>query len=119
MSPAPAERPAVQPIISGRGVVLTPAFKAIVQRKFAKVARLLPLVLDARVTCAAEKFRRTVRLTLRGRRRTFSSVATAGDLLAAVDEALEVVSRQVRDEKARRRRVRRRAPGPPPGRDVA
>lgn len=102
----------MQVIISGRGVVLTPAFKALVERKLGKLHRLLPEPLaPARVVCTAEKFRRTVRLTARGRRRSFAGVATAGDLLAAVDTAVEAVRRQVRGAKTRRRQARGRGPG--------
>jgi len=99
----------MQLIMSGRGMVLTPSFKALVARKLNKLARLGPRILDARVICAVEKFRRTVRLTLRARRRTFSAAATAGDLLAAVDAAVGTLSRQVSEEK-RRRRARLHSP---------
>jgi hypothetical protein len=51
----------MQVIISGRGVVLTPAFKTLVEGKVTKLARVLPRMLDARVVCEAEKFRRTAR----------------------------------------------------------
>ncbi|OLC39270.1 MAG: ribosomal subunit interface protein [Candidatus Rokubacteria bacterium 13_1_40CM_4_69_5] len=102
----------MQVIISGRGVLLTPGFKALVERKVTKLARVLPKVLDARVVCAAEKFRRTARLTLRAQRRTFSSEATAGDLVTAVDDAVEALGRQVREDKDRRRQHKGRAGRP-------
>jgi ribosomal subunit interface protein len=106
----------MQLIMNGHGVVLTPSLKRRVARKLDKLWRRLPLVLDARVTCAAEKFRRTVRLTLRTRRRTFATVATAADLEAALDAAVDTVSRQVRDARDRRRRLARRpAPRPAAG----
>ncbi|MBI4637340.1 MAG: ribosome-associated translation inhibitor RaiA [Candidatus Rokubacteria bacterium] len=94
----------MQVIISGRGVVLTPSFKALVERKVARLTRVLPQILKARVMCTSEKFRRSVRLTLSARRRTFSGAATTDDLAAAVDEALEALRRQVREDKNRRRR---------------
>ncbi|MGH7324299.1 MAG: HPF/RaiA family ribosome-associated protein [Candidatus Rokuibacteriota bacterium] len=93
----------MQVIISGRGVVLTPTFKAMVERKIGKLSRLRPAALDARVVCEAKKIRRTVRLTVRARRRSFAGVATAGDLLAAVDAAVAAVRRQVSEDKDRRR----------------
>jgi ribosomal subunit interface protein len=103
----------VRLIWSGRGVVLGPAFKRAVARKLERLARPLPGITDARVTCTAEKFRRTVRLILRSRRRTFTGRASAADMLAAVDGAIEVVRRQARDAKdrgeLRRARRRRRA----------
>ena len=93
----------MQLIISGRGVVLTTAFKDTVTGKVAKLAPLLPTVVGARATFTAEKFRRTVRLTLTARRRVFASTATAADLTAAVDEAVAGLAHQVRRAKDRRR----------------
>jgi putative sigma-54 modulation protein len=98
----------MQVIWSARGVVLTPAFKTLVERKVARLARLLPGVVDARVVCEAEKFRRTARLSLRAHHGTFASAATAGDLLAAVDQAVEAIRRQAREDKDRRRPVKGR-----------
>ena len=93
-------------IISGRGLVLTPFFRAQVERKVTRLSRLLPKLLDARVVCEAEKFRRTARLVVRAKRHTFSAEATAADLAAAVDEALEAVDRQIRTAKDRRQRAK-------------
>jgi putative sigma-54 modulation protein len=113
-------RPPFPVILSGRGLRLTPAFKALVDDKLARLARLLPQVLDARVVCTAEKFRRTVRITLRARRGTFASEATADEQTTALDEAVEALRRQTREAKERRTvskgRTPRRAgePVPPP-----
>jgi putative sigma-54 modulation protein len=93
----------MQVIISRRGVVLTPAVKALVERKVSKLARLLPRSPDARVVCQAEKFRRIARVTVRVKRRAYASEATAGDVLAAVDAAVDALRRQVRKDKGRRR----------------
>ena len=109
----------MQLIISGRGVVLTREFKDAVTDKVAKLTPLLPALVEARATFTAEKFRRTVRLTLTARRNVFSSTATAGDLTAAVDEAVAGLARQVRRAKDRRRlaprRLTRAARRRPPG----
>ncbi len=95
-------------IISGRGLVLTPEFKALVERKVAKLDRVLRGRVAARVVCEAEKFRRTARLTVRVRRRTLTGEATAADLLVAVEDALDALRRQARETKERRRRSRGR-----------
>ena len=95
-------------IINGRGLVLTPEFKTLIERKVGRLARLLPGRVEARVVCEAEKFRRTARLTVRLRRRTLTGGATAVDLLAAVDDALDAIRRQARETKERRRRSRGR-----------
>jgi ribosomal subunit interface protein len=93
----------MQLIISGRGVVLTRAFKDAVTGKIAKLTPLLPSLVEARATFSAEKFRRTVRLTLTAKHRVFSSTGTAVDLTAAVDAAVAGLARQVRRAKDRRR----------------
>jgi ribosomal subunit interface protein len=93
----------MQLIISGRGVVLTRAFKDAVTDKVAKLGPLLPSLIEARATFSAEKSRRTARLTLTARRRVFSSSATAGELTTAMDAAVAGLARQVRRAKDRRR----------------
>jgi len=106
-------RPAAGPppvMLSGRGVTLPPAFKTLIEQKLARLSRVLPQVLDAKVVCTGEKFRRTVRVTLRARRRTFASEATADDLATAFDEAVEAVRRQSREAKERRTVSKGRTP---------
>jgi ribosomal subunit interface protein len=98
----------MQVIISGRGVVLTRTFKDAVSGKIAKLAPLVPSLIEARATFSAEKFRRTVRLTLTAKRRVFSAAATAGELPAAVDTAIASLAHQVRQAKDRRRLAPRR-----------
>lgn len=93
---------AVELILSGRGVVLTPDVKSLVKDKIGRLSRVLPQILDARVVCVAEKFRRTVRISLRARRHTFASEATANDIATALDEAVEALRRQARSAKDRR-----------------
>jgi ribosomal subunit interface protein len=107
-------------VLSGRGVSLTPALKTRVAGKLARLGRTLQ-ILDARVVCTAEKFRRTVRITLRARRRTFASQATAPDLATAVEGAIDALRRQLREAKARRTVSKGRAPRrrPPPVEPVA
>jgi ribosomal subunit interface protein len=112
----------MQLIISGRGLSLSTAFKDAVTAKVAKLAPLLPRVIEARATFTAEKFRRTARLTLISTRHVFSSAATAGDLGTAVDEAVDNLAHQVRRAKDRRRlgpRRLTRAAQRRPGEEVA
>jgi ribosomal subunit interface protein len=90
-------------IISGRGIALDRDFKDAVTRKVARVGRLLPALIEARATFSAEKFRRTVRLTLTARHKVFSTTATDGDLMTAVDSAVARLDHQVRRAKDRRR----------------
>ncbi|MBI3635963.1 MAG: ribosome-associated translation inhibitor RaiA [Candidatus Rokubacteria bacterium] len=90
-------------ILSARGVTLTPAIKSLVVRKLAKLERVLPRIIDAKVVCSGEKFRRNVSLTLRARRRIFVTRATAPDLTAAVEAAVVAARHQVQEAKDRRR----------------
>ena len=89
-------------ILSGRGVAVTPALRTLVEAKLARLTRLMPEIVAARVVCEAEKFRRSARITLRARRRTFASEATAGDLTTALDEAIDALKHQARQAKDRR-----------------
>ena len=98
----------MQLIISGRGVVLTPSFRALVERKVEKLTRGGAAPLAVRVTCGSQRFQRTVRLAVRARRRSFSCVASADHLLAAVEGAIDVLCRQMREARMRRRRARTR-----------
>ena len=105
-------------IISGHGVALTPAFRQMVERKVGKLARILPKIIEAKVMLSAEKYRRTAHITLVAKRRIFSSEETARDLTAAVDFAVDALTRQVRQVKDRLRerkpRASRRRSGPRP-----
>ena len=96
-------------VISRRGVTLTPALKTLIDGKLSRLGRALPDILEARVVCTAEKFRRTVRITLRTRRRTFASEATTPDLATAVDIAIDAIRRQTREARKRRTAAKARA----------
>ncbi len=94
-------------IISGHGVSITPAFRAMVERKVGKLSRILPKIIEAKVMLAAEKYRRTAQLTLLAKGKLFRSEETAADLAAAVDLAIDALTRQVRQVKDR---IRERKP---------
>ena len=94
--------------ISGRGVVLTPSFRLLIERKVEKLARGATPPLAVRVTCVSQRFEQTVRLVARARRRSFSGQASADHLLAAVEGAIDRLSRQMREARTRRRRARAR-----------
>jgi ribosomal subunit interface protein len=104
----------MQLIISGRGVVLTPTFRSLIERKVEKLARGGTRPLAVRVTCASQRFEQTVRLVTRTRRRSFSCQASADHLLTAVEGAVDRLSRQMREARTRRRRSRRSPAGEHP-----
>ncbi len=93
----------MQVIISGRGVVIPAAFRARVSQKVQKLARILPKIHEAKVVLSAEKYRRTAEVTLLGKGKVFHSEETAPDLAAAVDLAVDALTRQVRQTKDRLR----------------
>lgn len=99
----------MQCIISGRGVSVSPAFRAAVERKIVKLAKILPKILEAKVMLSAAKYRRIAEITLLAKRKIFRSAETASDLVAAVDLAVETLTRQVRQEKDRLRQRKLRA----------
>lgn len=109
-------------IISGRGVVITPTFKARVDQKVQKLSRILPKIREAKVVLSAEKYRRIAEVTLLGKGRALHSKETAPEMTAAVDLAVDALSRQVRRTKDRLRQKTRPASArrTPPGilRDV-
>jgi putative sigma-54 modulation protein len=91
----------MQVIISTRGMTVSKTYKDAVSRKLAKLERLLPKIVEAKIVLSKEKHRRTAGLTLIAKHRTFRSEETADDLAAAVDKAVEALQRQVREIKDR------------------
>ncbi len=93
----------MQVIISGRGLVIPAAFRQRVSQKVQKLARILPKIHEAKVVLSAEKYRRTAEVTLLGKWKIFHSEETAPDLAAAVDLAVDALTRQVLQTKDRLR----------------
>jgi putative sigma-54 modulation protein len=88
-------------IISARGLTVSPTYRAQLQERIEKVARLSPKPIEARVVLTKERNRRTAGVTLVAKHHTFRSGETALDLAAAVDAALTALTRQVRQLKDR------------------
>jgi len=97
----------MQLIVSGRGVVLTPSVRSLIERKVEKLERGGTRPLAVRVTCASQRSEQTVR----ARRRNFACQASADHLLTAVEGAVEMLCRQMREARTRRRRSRRSPAG--------
>jgi len=104
--------------ISGRGVVLSPAFRRRVEAKVARAARFLPKTSEARVVLELERYRHLAEVTLQAKGATLHAEGEAGDFYAAVDLAVENLARQARRRKDRirarkpRRARRSGSPGP-------
>jgi putative sigma-54 modulation protein len=88
-------------IISARGLTVSPTYRAHLQERIEKIARLSPKATEARVVLARERNLRTAGVTLVAKLHTFRSEETAPDLAAAVDAALAALTRQVRQLKDR------------------
>jgi putative sigma-54 modulation protein len=93
----------MQVLISARGLTISATYRARLQDRVEKVARLSPKPIEARVVLTKERNRRTAALTLLAKHHTFRSEETALDLSAAVDAALAALARQVRQLKDRLR----------------
>ncbi len=100
--------------LSGRGVGVSAALRRRVETKVAKVARLLPKALEARIVLGLERHRHLAELTLQAKGTTLRAEAAASDFYAAVDLAADNLERQVRRRKdrirARKPRLSRRVP---------
>ena len=103
-------------IINARGLTVSPSYRAQLQERIEKVARLSPKATEARVVLSKERNRRTAGVTLVAKLHTFRSEETALDLGAAVDAALAALTRQVRELKDRiqtHKPPSRKSPRPP------
>jgi ribosome-associated translation inhibitor RaiA len=94
----------VQVIISARGMTVSRSYKDELTRKLAKLEPMLLAPVATRAILTREKHRRTAALTLVARSRAFRSRETATSLAVAVDRAVLVLRRQVRETTKRRPR---------------
>ena len=111
--------------LAGRGgASISPDIRRRIEAKIAKMERLFPKLIEARVTLATERYRHLAEVTLQAKRATFHAEGEAPDFHAAVDEALATLVAQIRRKKervtakkprpARARRVPPAASGSPP-----
>jgi putative sigma-54 modulation protein len=107
--------------LAGRGgVSVSPDIRRRIDAKIAKMQRLFPKLIEARVTLATERHRHLAEVTLQAKRATFHAGGEAPDFHAAVDQALATLATQIRRKKERvtARKPRagaRRAPRPDAG----
>ena len=92
-----------------RGASVSPDIQRRVEGKIAKMQRLFPKLIEARVVLATERHRHLAEVTLRAKRATFHAEGEAPDFHAAVDQALTVLVTQIR---RRKERVTARKPRP-------
>ena len=111
--------------LAGRGgVSVSPDIRRRIDGKIAKMQRLFPKLIEARVTLAIERYRHLAEVTLQAKRATFHAEGEAPDFHSAVDQALATLVAQIRRKKervtakkprpARVRQASRRLTGGPP-----
>lgn len=83
------------------GASVSPDIQRRVEAKIAKMQRLFPKLIEARVVVATERHRHRAEVTLQAKRATFHAEGEAPDLHAAVDEALTALAGQIRRRKER------------------
>ena len=88
--------------LAGRGgVSVSPELRARIEAKIAKLQRLFPKLIEARVVLATERYRHLAEVTLQAKRATFHVEGEAAGFHAAVDQALAALSAQIRRRKER------------------
>ncbi len=103
--------------LAGRGgASVSPDIRRRVEGKVAKMQRLFPKLIEARVVLATERYRHLAEVTLQAKRATFHAEGEAPDFHAAVDQALTVLATQIR---RRKERVTAKKPRPSRARPAA
>jgi len=88
--------------LAGRGgVSVSPDIRRRIDAKIAKMQRLFPKLIEARVTLATERYRHLAEVTLQAKRATFHAEGEAPDFHAAMDQALATLVAQIRRKKDR------------------
>ena len=88
--------------LAGRGgVSVSSDIRRRIDAKIAKMQRLFPKLIEARVTLAVERHRHLAEVTLQAKRATFHAEGEAPDFHAAVDQALATLGAQIRRKKER------------------
>jgi putative sigma-54 modulation protein len=112
--------------VAGHGVAVSPALQRRIEVKIAKVQRILPRLVEARVVLSTERYRHRVEVTLQAKGVPFHVEGAASSFLAALDQALGRLEAQVRRRKERvtrhkkgRRAQRRQVSRPGAGADAS
>jgi putative sigma-54 modulation protein len=88
--------------LAGRGgVTIAPALRRRITAKLAKIERLSPKLIEARVVLATERHRHLAEVTLHAKGVTLHAEGAAADFPAAIDQALDTLSAQIRRKKER------------------
>lgn len=92
--------------LTGRHFELTPAIRAHAEEKIRKLGRLIDN-LEIEVKLASEKHRQICSIVARGKGGTYTGEVANDDLYTAINEAVDVLARQLRKSKTSRLAHRR------------
>jgi putative sigma-54 modulation protein len=88
--------------LTGRGgVSVSRELERRIEAKIAKMQRVFPKLIEARVVLATERHRHLAEVTLQAKRATFRVEGVASDFQAALDQALATLAAQIRRKKDR------------------
>jgi putative sigma-54 modulation protein len=94
---------------TGRQFEISPAIRKEVETGLKKIRKILGDKFDTKVILSVEKHRHKAEITINPRNGTLIGLAQAGDMKAAVNEALEHIEKQAVKYKARWRTRKRQA----------
>jgi putative sigma-54 modulation protein len=86
---------------TARRIRLHPAVRDVVEKKMARIEKVLPAGAEARVVVYSEKKGTTVEVAVTARNRTWTAEATAADQQAAAQAAMERIAAQAKKTKAK------------------
>jgi putative sigma-54 modulation protein len=96
---------------TGRQTEITPELRRVVERKLAKVARLLPSVTRAHVILRADKHRQVAEVSVHSRQLDLAAVEQSTNPRLSITGAIEKLIRQI-DHERTKRRIRKGAASP-------
>jgi putative sigma-54 modulation protein len=88
--------------LSGHHVVITPALRSYVERKFARVVRHFDRLIDLQCILTVEKLRHKAESTIQVRGTRIYADAVEDDMYAAIDALADKLDRRVRKHKEKR-----------------
>jgi putative sigma-54 modulation protein len=94
---------------TGRQYEVTPAIRKQVETGLKKLTKILGDNFEAHLVLTAEKYRYIADLTLKARVGVIAALAEAGDMVAAIDDALDNIEKQALKNKNRWRDSKRQA----------
>ncbi len=92
---------------TGRQYEITPRIRKQVEHGLSKLTKILGSNFDAHVILSVEKHRSKAEITIKRRHRPLVGLAEAGDMVAAIGEALDRIERQVVKHRTRWRAIKR------------